>query len=94
MTLKDYLDRNGLSLKAFGERCGLSAPTILRARDGVNIPSRRTLQAIVSATDGAVHVVLDLYSRRVIGWAVSNRMKRDPLAGDALASPRGGQSGR
>jgi len=22
-------------------------------------------------------VVLDLYSRRVIGWAVSNRMKRD-----------------
>jgi len=56
MTLKDYLDRNGLSLKAFGERCGLSAPTILRARDGVNIPSRRTLQAIVSATDGAVSI--------------------------------------
>jgi putative transposase len=23
-------------------------------------------------------VILDLYSRRVIGWAVSNRMKRDP----------------
>ncbi len=22
-------------------------------------------------------VILDLYSRRVIGWAVSNRMKRD-----------------
>ena len=26
-------------------------------------------------------VILDLHSRRVIGWAVSNRMKRDPLAG-------------
>ena len=25
--------------------------------------------------------VLDLYSRRVIGWAVSNRMKRDPRPG-------------
>ena len=24
-------------------------------------------------------VILDLHSRRVIGWAVSNRMKRDPL---------------
>jgi putative transposase len=22
-------------------------------------------------------VILDLYSRRVIGWAISNRMKRD-----------------
>ena len=26
-------------------------------------------------------VILDLHSRRVIGWAVSNRMKRDPLPG-------------
>ena len=28
-------------------------------------------------------VILDLYSRRIIGWAVSNRMKRD-LAIQAL----------
>ena len=43
-------------------------------------------------------VILDLHSRRVIGWAVSNRMKRD-LAIRALnmaiafrASPKGGIS--
>lgn len=56
MTLKDYLHHHGLSLKAFGDLCGLSAPTILRARDGVNIPSRRSLNAIIAATDGAVTV--------------------------------------
>lgn len=56
MTLKDYLTKNNLSLKVFGDRCGLSAPTILRARDGINIPSRRTLQAIVTATGGAVSI--------------------------------------
>lgn len=56
MTLKEYLDLHRLSLKAFGTCCGLSAPTILRARDGVNIPSRRTLKAIVDATGGAVSV--------------------------------------
>ena len=56
MTLKDYLDQNGLSLKVFADQCGLSAPTILRARDGINIPSRRTLEAIVSVTGGAVTI--------------------------------------
>ena len=56
MTLKDYLKQNRLSLKAFGDRCGLSAPTILRVRDGVNIPSRRTLKAIVAATSGLVTI--------------------------------------
>ncbi len=61
MTLKDYLTRNNLSLKAFGNRCGLSAPTVLRIRDGRNIPSRRTLNAIVQATSGAV-TIQDLIS--------------------------------
>lgn len=56
MTLKDYLDQHKLSLKAFGDQCGVSAPTVLRIRDGVNIPSRRTLQAIVDATGGAVTI--------------------------------------
>lgn len=56
MTLKDYLHQNKLSLKAFGDRCGISAPTVLRVRDGRNIPSRRTIQAIVDATGGTVTV--------------------------------------
>ena len=31
--------------------------------------------------EGWLHlaIILDLYSRRVLGWAISNRMKRDPL---------------
>lgn len=56
MMLKDYLHQNDLSLKGFADQCGLSAPTILRARDGINIPSRRTLEAIVTATKGAVTI--------------------------------------
>lgn len=56
MTLKDYLDQNKLSLKAFGDQCGLSAPTVLRVRDGLHMPSRKTLNAIVNATDGAVQI--------------------------------------
>lgn len=56
MTLKDYLDQNKLSLKAFGDQCGISAPTVLRVRDGLHMPSRKTLNAIVNATDGAVQI--------------------------------------
>lgn len=56
MTLKEYLDRNELSLRAFAKRCGVSAPTILRVRDGLHMPSRKTLKAIVDATDGAVKI--------------------------------------
>lgn len=56
MMLKDYLSQHDLSLKGFADQCGLSAPTILRARDGINIPSRRTLEAIVSATKGVVTI--------------------------------------
>ena len=56
MMLKDYLSQHDLGLKSFADQCGLSAPTILRAQDGINIPSRRTLEAIVSATKGAVTI--------------------------------------
>ncbi|MFV1602331.1 MULTISPECIES: hypothetical protein [unclassified Phaeobacter] len=54
MTLKEYLDLNNISLKAFGDRCGVSAATVLRARDGVGLSSRKTMQAIVNATGGQV----------------------------------------
>lgn len=56
MTLNEYLKQNQLSLKGFADQCGLSAPTILRARDGINMPSRRTLEAIVRATGGVVTI--------------------------------------
>lgn len=56
MTLKEYLDQNKLSLKAFGDQCGISAPTVLRVRDGLHMPSRRTLNAIVNTTGGEVQI--------------------------------------
>lgn len=56
MTLKEYLNQHQLSLQAFADCCGLSAPTVLRIRDGKNIPSRRTLTAIVQATNGEVNI--------------------------------------
>ena len=59
MTLREYLTHHKLSLKTFGTRCGLSAATVLRARDGICFPNRRTLMAIVRATDGQV-TILDL----------------------------------
>jgi transcriptional regulator with XRE-family HTH domain len=56
MTLKQYLNHHNLSLKAFGNLCGLSAPTVLRVRDGLHMPSRRTLDAIVTATNGEIPI--------------------------------------
>lgn len=56
MTLYEYLGKHRLSLKAFADQCGLSAPTILRARDGINMPSRRTLDAIVKTTNRQVTI--------------------------------------
>lgn len=56
MTLKEYLDHHKLSLKTFGEQCGVSPATVLRARDGIVLPSRKTMRAIVDATGGRVTV--------------------------------------
>ena len=38
--------------------------------------------------------LLDLHSRRVIGWAVSNRMKRDPLPGRRFGDAKSAERGR
>lgn len=54
MTLKEYLNRHGLSLKTFGDQCGISPATVLRARDGAVLPNRQTMRAIVEATKGEV----------------------------------------
>jgi transcriptional regulator with XRE-family HTH domain len=56
MRLDEYLNQQGLSLRAFARLAGVSVATVLRARDGSVISSRRTLTAIVEATGGAVGV--------------------------------------
>jgi len=56
MTLAEFLLQNRLSLNRFAKSCGLSAATILRARDATVMPSRKTLEAIVAATGGQVGV--------------------------------------
>lgn len=54
MMLNDYLTTNKLTLAQFAARTGVSASTVFRIRDGVVLPSLRTIQAIEAATGGLV----------------------------------------
>lgn len=54
MKLAEFLAANDLSLREFARRCGTSASSILRARDGQAVPSRRILNAIHRETAGQV----------------------------------------
>ena len=54
MRLDDYLKQNRLSLARFAKAANLSAATVLRARDAICVPSRRTMEQIEAATNGAV----------------------------------------
>ncbi|MFV1808826.1 hypothetical protein [Phaeobacter sp. Ax4a-4a] len=54
MRLDEYLSLNNIGVRAFARIAGLGVATVVRARDGVGIGNRRTLQAIINATDGAV----------------------------------------
>ena len=56
MGLDEYLEQQGLSLRSFAKLAGVSVATVLRAREGSVISSRRTLTAIVEATGVAVGV--------------------------------------
>lgn len=76
MTLGDYLDRHGLSLRAFAKACGASASSIHRVRNGEVIPNRRLLEAIYRETGGLV-TPADLIGVR----AVQGRRENDYKAG-------------
>lgn len=54
MKLDQYLKHNRLSLAVFAKSVGASPSTILRVRDGLVIPSRKTMAAIERATNGQV----------------------------------------
>lgn len=54
MKLDDYLTVQNLSLGAFAKKASLSKATVSRAREAVVVPSRRTMEKIERATDGAV----------------------------------------
>lgn len=54
MMLSDYLTTNKLTLAEFATRAGVSASTVFRIRDGVVLPSLRTIQRIERATGGSV----------------------------------------
>ncbi len=57
------------------------APNLLDRDFSANLPNQKWAGDIsyVWTSEGWLYlaVILDLHSRRVIGWAVSNRMKRD-----------------
>mgnify|MGYP003955260997 FL=1 len=52
MMLNDYLTTNKLTLAEFAARAGVSASTVFRIKDGVVLPSLRTIQRIERATGG------------------------------------------
>ena len=54
MTLEDYLEEHGLSLRAFAKACGVSPSSIHRVRNGEVIPNRKLLEAIYRETGGKV----------------------------------------
>lgn len=57
------------------------APNLLDRKCTASGPNQKWAGDItyISTSEGWLYlaVILDLYSRRIIGWAVSNRMKRD-----------------
>lgn len=73
MTLGEYLDRNGLSLRAFARKCGVSASTIHRVRNGSVTPNRRLMTTIHRETGGLVSP-LDLINIDIDG---STRISED-----------------
>lgn len=56
MDLKTYLATEAIGVRAFARQCGVSAATIKRVRDSEVVPSRSTMNKIVSVTGGQVTV--------------------------------------
>ena len=46
--IKEVRKAAGLALRPFGEKIGISAPSVLRIEDGTNNPSEQTIRAICS----------------------------------------------
>jgi len=54
MTLDDYLRTHSVSGPAFAERIGVDPTTVYRIRKGQVLPHRKTIMAIIQATEGLV----------------------------------------
>ncbi|WP_413219525.1 helix-turn-helix domain-containing protein [Tritonibacter mobilis] len=54
MTLDDYLRTHSVSGPAFAERIGVDPATVYRIRKGQVLPHRKTIMAIIQATEGLV----------------------------------------
>lgn len=54
MTLDDYLKKHSVSGPVFAERIGVDPATVYRIRKGRVLPHRRTIIAIIKATNGRV----------------------------------------
>ena len=50
--LRNYLDQTGQTLEAFGERAGLSAPSLSRIISRKQVPSLEAVARIIRATGG------------------------------------------
>lgn len=78
----------GHAAESLDHRLGVAA-NWLDGDFAANVPNRKWVGDItyVWTQEGWLYlaVILDLHSRRVVGWAVSDRMKKDLAA--ALANP-------
>ena len=54
MTLDTYLAKSEMTEAAFGEKAGLTQPTINKLRRGLSRPSLRAMRAIEAASSGKV----------------------------------------
>ncbi len=54
MTLKDWLEREGLAPASFAPRIGRSSEAVRRYASGERIPDRETMPLIAAATAGDV----------------------------------------
>jgi hypothetical protein len=54
MKLFEYLHYNNISLKVFGNRIGVSSPTMTAYKKGIKIPPKSTMEKIIKETKGQV----------------------------------------
>lgn len=76
MTLGEFLDERGLSLRSFAKACGVSASSIHRVRNGQVFPNRRLLEAIHRETQGLV-TPNDLADLRRLGEAKTDKTEEN-----------------
>lgn len=54
MTIREYLERTGISVRALSTQTGIAYALLYAWRDGKSFPSGKSLQKLVDGTGGAI----------------------------------------